>query len=52
MKSGLIRGVALGERGLIRGVALGERGLIRGVALGERGLIIIKTLLYVLIFKQ
>jgi hypothetical protein len=48
----LIRGVALGERGLIRGVALGERGLIRGVALGERGLIIIKTLLYVLIFKQ
>ena len=39
MKSGLIRGVALGERDLIRGVALGERGLIRGVALGERGLI-------------
>ena len=40
LKSGLIRGVALGEEGLlIRGVAFCEEGLVRGLAFGEGGLV-------------
>ena len=40
LKSGLIRGVALGEEGLlIRCVAFCEEGLVRGLAFGEGGLV-------------
>ena len=39
LKSGLIKGVDIGESGFIRGVDFGESGFIRGVDFGESGFI-------------